>query len=170
MLAVLASAFCACFFELMNAMWGSASDEVVQFFGRPDYEFDWTKMVDTLGQACVPMNIFRRFVRVQEEFFPSQSINWNTVMNWAGLVPTAENNFRQTLLEPFKALVKCKITNRLNAIGLKAWRDEIMVSIQSFDDGSCTMFKLELGSCMKRGNFLSNVDSKSRCQRYFLEP
>jgi len=102
-LAVLASAFCACFFELMNAMWGSASDEVVQFFGRPDYEFDWTKMVDTLGQACVPMNIFRRFVRVQEEFFPSQCIK-----------PSAENNFRQTLIESFKALVKWKITNRLD--------------------------------------------------------
>ena len=46
----------------------------------------------------------------------------------------------------------------------------MVVSIQLFDDGSCTMFKLELGSCMKRGNFLSNVDSKSPCQRYFLEP
>ena len=42
----------------------------------------WTKMVDTLGQACVLFNILWRFVRVQEEFFPSQCIK-----------PSAENNF-----------------------------------------------------------------------------
>jgi len=150
---------------LLYAVWGDASYEIVLFLitsyyvYHPDYKFDWTTMVETFGQACVPMSMLQRLVGIQEKSFRTQRIDWGTIMQKAVSMPKREDNYQQTLLEPFKALVKCKIMNRLSEIGLKQWRIDIMTFIELFDDDSNPRFKLELGSCRKRRCFLSQVDT-----------
>ena len=98
---------------LLYAVWGDASDEIVQFLVEsyrtiyPDYKFDWTMMIETFGRACVPWATLQRLVDIQQNFFLAQGIDWNTIMQKAVSMPTAEGNYRQTSLESFKSLLKC---------------------------------------------------------------
>lgn len=151
---------------LLYVVWGNVSDEIVQFLVEryqtiyPEYKFDWTMMIERFGQACVPRATLQRLVDTQQEFFSTQGIDWSTIMQKATNVPTARNNYDQTQLESFKSLLKCKIKNRLSGIGLKAWRDEILVLIESMHDMSNPNRKLSYDSCRVRSLFISQIESK----------
>ena len=105
---------------LLYAVWGNAPSEVVQYLVEsyhsiyPEYELDWTKMVETLGRGNVPKSTIQNLVDLQKESFPEQNIDWNTVFN-SSRVST----------ESFVTLVLLKNLERIQAIGPKQWRDEI---------------------------------------------
>ena len=68
-----------------NAVWGSAPNEVVQLLVEsyqtiyPEYEFDWTKMVGTLGRANAQESIIQMLLDLMQDSFPDKTIDWDRV-------------------------------------------------------------------------------------------
>ena len=117
-----------------SVKWGDAPDEVVQFLVEsyksihPNYEFNWTGMVTTLGTAGVPMRIIQHLLNICEEEFPDQLIDWNAVIEKLSVLEV-EPKWKQ----PFQFIVKCTFMERINAIGLKQWRDNVINKVMSPD-------------------------------------
>jgi hypothetical protein len=110
---------------LLYAVWGNAPSEIVQYLVGmykslyPEYELNWTKMVETLGLANVPKGFIQKLVDLQKEYFPKQSIDWNQV-------DEACASSTRVSEETFGNIVQLSVAKRVGAIGLKQWRDEIM--------------------------------------------
>jgi len=104
---------------LLYAIWGSAPDEIVQFLVEsyqsihPNYEFDWTDMVQTIYRHA-HLDITQNLLDVKKEFFLDQRIGWEAIIEDA----TGMKN--PNILS---YLFKCSVAERLSAIGLKQWRD-----------------------------------------------
>ena len=117
---------------LLYAVWGNAPDDIVHFLVErlsslyPNYQFNWTEMVKTLGKASAPSEVIQNLLDLQQESFPEQSIDWTQVVE-----RLAEEELRP-YEETFRFLVKCSVTKRINTIGLKQWRDRL------FDDTEST--------------------------------
>ena len=123
---------------LLYAIWGSAPDEIIQFLIDsyksiyPDYELNWTSMLKTLGTVvaldidtesnCLE-DIIQNFLNLQEESFPKHDIAREEVLD-----DLVEKGIFQS---PLIFFTKCSIKMRLNAIGLKQYRDVIMKKMDS---------------------------------------
>ena len=116
---------------LLYAVWGRAPDEVVQYLVdsytslHPDYALNWKNMVLTLGNAGAPLRIIQNLLDLREGSFPNQLIDWEgdkVLENLGG---------KHVLSITFTYLVKCSIKIRVNAIGLKHYRDIIMEKTNS---------------------------------------
>ena len=107
---------------LLYAVWGNAPDEIVNFFVEsyksihPNNELNWTDMIVTLGRAYVPKEVIRALLDLYIEFVPD--LNWEEWIN-----ELAVHN--HILEETFGFLVQCGFTDRVNAIGLKQFREEM---------------------------------------------
>ena len=83
---------------LFYAVWGNAPSEIVQYLVEsyqsmyPDYEFDWTMMVETLGRRNVPKKVSQRLVDLQLEFFQDQNIDWGRLIENAESIDTRMQN------------------------------------------------------------------------------
>ena len=70
---------------IVYAVWGSAPNEVVQLLVEsyqtiyPEYEFDWTKMVGTLGRANAQESIIQMLLDLMQDSFPDKTIDWDRV-------------------------------------------------------------------------------------------
>jgi hypothetical protein len=108
---------------LLYAIWGDAPSEIVEFLMNsyqslyPDYEFDWTFMVVTLGRANSSKGVIQNLIHVQQTYSLGQTINW----------PMALMELARTFCEVspkiFCFLTRCSIATRVNAIGVKHFRD-----------------------------------------------
>jgi len=113
---------------LLYAVWANAPEEVLQFLvesyksNYPNYEFNWTEMIWTLATADAPKSSLQNLV-LQQESFSDQILDWSTIIssclddNRKGPGPF-ERSFRN--------LVQCSLSKRIDAIGIKQWRDDIM--------------------------------------------
>ena len=117
---------------LLYAIWGSAPDEIVQFLVEsyqsihPNYEFDWTDMVQTIYRHS-HLDITQNLLDVKKEFFPDQRIGWDAII---------EDAYGMKNPSVLSYLFKCSVAERLSTIGLKQWRDAIINDIDSISDGS----------------------------------
>ena len=115
---------------LLYAVWGCAPGEILQFLVEsyqtlyPNYEFDWTGMMKTLGVAGVQKKCIMKLHDIQETFFPEQTIDWTTVIQDA-LISPPDQYYCVPSSEMFGHLVQCSISDRVDKIGLKQWRDDI---------------------------------------------
>jgi hypothetical protein len=72
---------------LLYAFWGAAPDEIIQFLLEsyqslyPDYEFNWTLMVETMGRTDTPKERIENLLCVKQMHFPEQSIDWGYLLN-----------------------------------------------------------------------------------------
>jgi hypothetical protein len=119
---------------LLYAVWGDAPIEVVQFLiGSyqslyPDQEFDWDKMVMTFGRANAPVAVIQNLLDIQQTLSPRYIINWDQIV---GLLaePTGWDILGEDEVQPFASpktfcfLTQCSIAPRVNAIGVKHFRD-----------------------------------------------
>jgi len=128
---------------ILYAVWGRAPDEIIQFLVNsyisiyPDYALNWTKMVETLGNAGAPLRIIQNLLDLQEESFPDQLINYEgdkVLENLGGYVYSFT----------FIYLVKFSIKIRVKVIGLKQYRDIIMKKV----------------NCMTENKYLSRDERK----------
>ena len=120
---------------LLYAVWGNAPSEIVDYLVEsyksiyPDYTFNWTKMVETLGRGNVPKKVSQKLVDLQLEFFPEQSINWERLLESVVSIDT-----HRMWNETFGYLVQFSLATRIYAIGLKQWRDAIKHTIENCSD------------------------------------
>lgn len=112
---------------LFYALWGNAPSEVVQFLVErcqsiyPNHELNWSKMVETLGRANEPSEVIQRVLDLQESSFPGHSIEWESVIDKLAMTWGEGYVTRET----FIFFVESSVRKRLNAIGVKLWRDDI---------------------------------------------
>ena len=126
---------------LLYAVWGNAPSEIIQFLVDsyksiyPNYEFDWTGMMKTLGTVVASMSeldgldlnglgdIIQNILDLQEEYFPDQKIDWKEALD--NLVA------KRVYQSPLVFFTKCSIKKRVSAIGLQHFRDAIMKKMDS---------------------------------------
>ena len=119
---------------LLYAVWGNAPSEIVQYLVEsyqsiyPEYELDWTKMVKTLGRGNAPKEVIQKLLDVQKDSFPEQNIDWGRLIENAVSIDTRMRN------ETFGYLVQFSLAPRIDAIGLKQWRDAIKHTTENCDE------------------------------------
>jgi hypothetical protein len=79
-------------------------------------------MVETLYLASAPLEPLKRLVDTQQSYFSEQLDLDNLLDEFAELGMNAEK---------FNFLVQCSISDRLQSIGLKGWREEIVNMTES---------------------------------------
>ena len=87
---------------------------------------------------------------LQKVSFPEQSFDWDKVLNTlANIVDTGSPAANASLKTIFQFLVKVSISTRVDAIGLKLWRDDM-----------AEMMAELIPSKQSKGDWLSDVKSK----------
>jgi len=125
---------------LLYAVWGRAPSEVVQYLIESYqslysfYKFDWTKMVVTLGLSTAP-NAVQRLLDLHGELSGQTITNYDQVFeNLTDPTSWQEESdiTHAAKTETLQFLVKYSISTRLDLIGVKQWRDNIISDIGNF--------------------------------------
>ena len=112
---------------LLYAVWGNAPSEIIQFLVNsyqslyPDHEFDRNDMVITLGRANASKVVIQNLLDIQQTLYPMYNIDWDQVLGV--LVERTEWNEPHANPKTFCLLTRCSIATRVNAIGVKHFRD-----------------------------------------------
>ena len=105
-------------------------------------------MVITLAKVSKSAwNMLLSFVDLQKKSFPNQCIDWDVVLE--NLSPNLDS-------VTFQQMVKLCITKRVNAIGIKSWRVDMIAKVT---EGLPPLFN--------KGTWLNDV--KSKLSRYEVE-
>ena len=107
----------------------------------PDHEFHWIGMLIYLGRANAPTDItmIQNLLDVQQTLSPGYNINWDQVLRKISFSPmwTTDMTPPHASPETFCFLSRCSIAKRVNAIGVKHFRnamaDEWMGNVYNFD-------------------------------------
>ena len=110
---------------LLYALWGDAPREIIHFLINsyqsfyPDHEFNWNSMLITLGDADSIKGI-QNLLDVHLTLSPGYNIDWDQVLGTlAGRTAPRTSYFSRA----FCFLTRCSIATRINAIGVKHFRD-----------------------------------------------
>jgi hypothetical protein len=120
---------------LLYAFWGSAPAEIIQFLLDsyqslyPNHAFTWTMMVETMGRTDTPKENIESLLCVKQMRFPEQTINWEYLLDKF----TGQSNFcmRRTFRERLQFLVMCGLSESVEALPFKVWRDHITDMIKT---------------------------------------
>jgi hypothetical protein len=120
---------------LLYAIWGDAPNEIVELLVKsyqslyPNHEFDWNDMVITLGRANASTAVIQNLLDIQQSLSPKYNIDWDQVLrNQAA--ETKYNLYPKT----FCFLIRCSIAKRVNAIGVKQFRDAVADDLTGSDN------------------------------------
>ena len=109
---------------LFYALLGNAPNEVLQLLADsyralyPCYDLKWTEMLETLGKVSSPLYVFQKLLDLQQASFSQQNIEWDSLLG---------DNLLHTMPPmQFRLIVLRSIKQRINAIGVKQWRDVIL--------------------------------------------
>ena len=120
---------------LLYAFWGSAPAEIIQFLLDsyqslyPGHVFNWTNMVKTMGRTDTPKENIEILLHVKQMLFPEQTINWEYLLD--ELVEPSDECFPLTFTERLSFLVMCSMTERVEALPFKLWRDYVTQMIHA---------------------------------------
>jgi hypothetical protein len=122
---------------LLYALWGAAPTEIIEFLLEsyqalyPDYEFNWTMMVETMGRTDTPKERIENLLHVRQFHFPEQTINWEYLLDEF----VKPSDFWKQFLFPERMcfLVMCGMSERVNGLAFKVWRDHIIQMIYTVD-------------------------------------
>jgi hypothetical protein len=121
---------------LLYAFWGAAPAEIIQFLLEsyqslyPGYEFNWTMMVATMGRTDTPNERIENLLHVQQIYFPEQPIDWEYLLD--KFVKPSDVCFPGELFqEQIRFLFMCSMSERVEALAFKVWRDHIRHMIQT---------------------------------------
>jgi hypothetical protein len=112
---------------LLYAIWGDAPNEIVEFLVKsyqslyPNHEFDWNDMLITLGRANASKCVIQNLIDVQQRLSSGYNINWDHILG----VLAAETEY-EIYPKTFCFLTRCSIATRVNAIGVKHFRDAMV--------------------------------------------
>jgi hypothetical protein len=112
---------------LLYAIWGDAPTEIIHFLVNryqslyPDHEFEWNSMVITLGRVNAPTTVMQNLLDIQLTLCPGYNINWDSIL---GVLAERTARYEpHASPKTFCFLTRCSIATRINAIGVKHFRD-----------------------------------------------
>jgi len=123
---------------LLYAFWGAAPAEIIQFLLAsykslyPSHVFNWTMMVETLGRCDTPKERIEILLRVRQMYFPEQPLNWEYLLDKIAVrcvsdIPMDGAPFQERM----QFLFWCGMSDRMEALPFKVWRDHISHMIRT---------------------------------------
>jgi hypothetical protein len=120
---------------LLYAFWGAAPAKIIEFLLEiyqalyPGYEFNWTMMVETMGRTDTPKEQIENLLHVRQIYFPEQPIDWEYLLN--DFMRPSNVCFQSVFTERMQFLVTCGMSERVEALPFKIWRNHITNMIQT---------------------------------------
>jgi hypothetical protein len=115
---------------LLYAFWGAAPTEIIQFLLDsyqslyPGHVFNWTMMVETIGRSDTPMECIENLLGVKQMHFPDQTIDWVYLLDT--FASSSHHSFGGLpFQERMQFLVMCGMSDSVEALAFKVWRDHI---------------------------------------------
>lgn len=114
---------------ILYLFWGDAPSEIIHFLCSSiksycsHYILPWASMVTTLSEHA-PVRYLQNLLDTQKTFFPDQSIEWDD------LIDTLVKR-KSVSIESLRFLLQYSIADTLRLIGMKEWRDNITILIES---------------------------------------
>jgi hypothetical protein len=115
---------------LLYAFWGAAPTEIIQFLLEsyqslyPGHVFNWTMMVETIGRCDTPKENIENLLCVKQMHFPDQTIDWVYLLDKFAL--SSHYSFSGLpFQERLQFLVMCGMSDSVEALAFKVWRDHI---------------------------------------------
>ena len=121
---------------LLYAFWGAAPTEIIQFLLEsyrslyPDYEFNWTMMVDTMGRTDTPKESIENLLHFKQMHFPEQPLDWGYLLDKFAQ-PSNFHLSGELFQQQMRFLFMCGMSNRVEALPFKIWRDYMTNVIQT---------------------------------------
>jgi hypothetical protein len=122
---------------LLYAFWGAAPTEIIQFLiGSyhslyPDHDFNWTMMVETMGRTDTPKESIENLLQVKQMYYPDQPIDWDHLLDKFASPPYV--SFPGPFQERMQFLVNCGMSDHVEALAFKVWRDHITDMIHTIN-------------------------------------
>ena len=113
---------------LLYAVWGEAPSEIVEFLINsylslyPDNEFDWDGMMVTLCRADASEDVMQNLLNIQQTLSPEYNIDWNRILGALERITKSPTQGHAV----FCFLIRCSIATRVNAIGVKHFREALV--------------------------------------------
>jgi hypothetical protein len=122
---------------LLYAFWGTAPFEIIQFLLEsyrslyPDHVFNWSMMMETMGRCDTPKENIENMLRVKQVHFSEQPIDWVYLLNKFAEPSSSCASFQKRM----QFLVMCGMSERVEALPFKVWRDHItnMIHTANFE-------------------------------------
>jgi hypothetical protein len=114
---------------LLYAIWGDAPNEIVDFLVKsyqslyPNHEFDWNDMVITLGKANAAESVIQNLLDIHQSLSPEYNIDWDQILGELSELDARQHFTPFASSGTFCLLIRCSIATRVNAIGVKHFRD-----------------------------------------------
>jgi hypothetical protein len=125
---------------LLYAFWGAAPTEIIQFLLEsyqslyPGHVLNWTMMVKTIGRCDMPKENIENLLHVKQMHFPEQPIDWEYLLD--KFVQPSHYSLNHILfLKRMQFLVMCGMSERVETLAFKIWRDCIthMIHTAAFE-------------------------------------
>jgi hypothetical protein len=121
---------------LLYAFWGAAPVQVIEFLlysyrlFHPDYLFNWTLMVETIGTCDTPKERIENLLHVKQMHCPEQPIDWDNLLTQFARSSSRCNN-DVLFQEQIRFLFMGGMSVRVEALAFKVWRDYVTNMIQT---------------------------------------
>jgi hypothetical protein len=122
---------------LLYVFWGAAPAEIIEFviysyqLFYPGHVFNWTMMVETMGRCDTPKENIENMLWMKQLHFPEQPIDWEFLLDQFAY--SSQSSFYLTFKERMRFLVMCGMSERVEALAIKVWRDCITNMIHTAD-------------------------------------
>jgi hypothetical protein len=124
---------------LLYAFWGAAPAQIIQFLlGSyqslyPDHVFNWTNMVWTMGRCDASKESIENLLQVKQMHFPDQPIDLGFLFDEFAKPSYVSNS--SIFIERMRYLVNCGVSDRVESLAFKVWRDHItnMIHTANFE-------------------------------------
>lgn len=142
---------------LLYAIWCNSPKEVLNFLVdsykcyHPDYEFDWTGMIETLCKSCVPLIRVQRLINVHQNSFANQQYDTQDIVMELARYDTQNSTTHRpcTVHRVFQYLLQNSVSSRLDRLKVERWRTEILGDVKDLPE-----------SAGEREQFVSKVIAK----------
>jgi hypothetical protein len=120
---------------LLYAFWGAAPAEIIKFLLDsyqsiyPNNAFNWTNMVKTIGRTDTPKERIENLLSVKQIYFPEQPIDWESLLD--DFIQPWNCQVSGVFQERLSFLVMCSMTERVEALPFKLWRDYVTQMIHA---------------------------------------
>jgi hypothetical protein len=123
---------------LLYAFRGAAPNEIIHFLVEsykslyPGHAFNWTLMVETMGRCDTPKERIENLLCAKQMHYPEQPIDWEYLLDKFAS-PSRISFNGAPFQERMRYLVTCCLSERVEALAFKLWRDHITNLIQTAD-------------------------------------
>jgi hypothetical protein len=124
---------------LLYAFWGAAPHEIIQFLLEsyqslyPNYIFNWTNMVETMGRCDTPKESIEKLLCVNQMHFPEQPVDWEYLLDKFAHYSSHIFFDGAPFQERMQFLFKFGLSSHVEALAFKVWHDHITSTIHTAD-------------------------------------